>query len=188
MPGGFRYEGYAIVSADGMIADADGRMPPALQNPADAALPQRGARPRRGAGPRPSFARGPSQFAAPAPRRPQPPRRGDRRRSASAAFGAVEPGWRVVRRRLRGARNRRRHGGDPRRTRKSTRCFSSSATSAFCSAAPPSSTLPGGLPIFGRGRLPVDEALAAAGLTPAEPRWLDREAGVSLTVWRKPAD
>ena len=35
MPGAFRYEGYAIVSADGMIADADGRMPPALQNPAD---------------------------------------------------------------------------------------------------------------------------------------------------------
>ena len=36
MSGGFHYEGYAIVSADGMIADADGRMPPALQNPADA--------------------------------------------------------------------------------------------------------------------------------------------------------
>ena len=35
MPGAFRYEGYAIVSGDGMIADADGRMPPALQNRAD---------------------------------------------------------------------------------------------------------------------------------------------------------
>lgn len=32
---GYRIEGFAIVSADGMIADADGAMPPALRNEAD---------------------------------------------------------------------------------------------------------------------------------------------------------
>ncbi len=35
MPHPFRIEGYAIISIDGMIADADGAMPDELKNPAD---------------------------------------------------------------------------------------------------------------------------------------------------------
>jgi dihydrofolate reductase len=35
MPGPFRIVGYAIISADGMIADGKGRMPPAIRNDAD---------------------------------------------------------------------------------------------------------------------------------------------------------
>ena len=188
MPGAFRYEGYAIVSADGMIADADGRMPPALQNPADqrffsealdrAAVLVHGRHSHEG------------HRNSPRRRRvvAHPPRRSDRRRPGIAAFACC--GTRPARRSPPPARRsdspaeRRRSSAGPR----STRCFSSSATIGFCSAAPPGCSLPGGLPIFGRGRLPVDEALAAAGLTPAEPRWLDREAGVSLTAWRKAAD
>jgi hypothetical protein len=34
-PSAFAFEGHAIVSVDGMIADAEGRMPPALHNDAD---------------------------------------------------------------------------------------------------------------------------------------------------------
>jgi len=36
--------------------------------------------------------------------------------------------------------------------------------------------------------LPVEEALTTAGLSPGQPRWLDRDAGVSVTTWRKTAD
>ena len=38
IPDSFSIEGHAIVSADGMIADASGEMPPGLVNPADFAL------------------------------------------------------------------------------------------------------------------------------------------------------
>ena len=38
MPRPYRIEGYAIVSAEGMIADADGVMPDSLKNDADQAM------------------------------------------------------------------------------------------------------------------------------------------------------
>ena len=158
MPGGFHYEGYAIVSADGMIADADGRMPPALQNPADArffseALDRAAVL---------VHGRHSHEGHANSPRR----RRVVVTRHAAAiaadpevaSFRAVEPSRRDVRRRLRGARNRRRNGGDPRRAGR-LRAVSRARLRAVSAQPRRPGALPGGLPIFGRGRLPVDEAL-----------------------------
>ena len=188
MPGAFHYEGYAIVSADGMIADADGRMPPALQNPADqrflsealdrAAVLVHGRHSHEG--------------------HRNSPRR--RRVVLTRRVAWRSPPTRKRRIRCCGTRPARRFSaacealgvaggsaailGGP----EVYALFLELGYDRFVLSRAAELSLPGGLPIFGRGRLPVDEALAAAGLTPAEPRWLDREAGVSLTAWRKAAD
>ncbi len=187
MPGAFRYEGYAIVSADGMIADADGRMPPALQNRADqrflsealdraAALVHgrhsheaHGNSPRRR---RVVLSRRVAAIAAD----PESPHAvlwnpaGAPFSAACEALGVAGGTAAIL--------------GGP----EVYALFLAFGYERFLLSRAAELKLPGGLPIFGRGRLAVDEALAAAGLTPAPPRWLDREAGVSLTAWRKAAD
>ncbi len=187
MPGAFRYEGYAIVSADGMIADADGRMPPALQNPADArflsealdraAVLVHGRHSHEGHRNSPRRRRVVlSRRAAAIAADPQAPHSvlwnpaGASFAAACEALGIAGGTAAIL--------------GGP----EVYAHFLELGYERFLLSRVPELTLSGGLPIFGRGRLPVDEALAAAGLRPAEPRWLDREAGVSLTVWRKSAD
>ena len=187
MPGGFRYEGYAIVSADGMIADADAHMPPALQNPADArffseALDRAAVL---------VHGRHSHEGHANSPRR----RRVVVTRHASAI--AAHPEWPHA------------VAWNPSGAPFSAACealgiaggtaailggpevfalFLGLGYDRFQLSRAAHVRLPGGLPIFGRGRLPVEEALATAGLAPGQPRWLDREAGVSVTTWRKTAD
>ena len=187
MPGAFRYEGYAIVSADGMIADADGRMPLALQNPADqrflsealdrAAVLVHGRHsyeghrnsPRRR---RVVLTRRAMAIAAD----PEAPHSvlwnpaGAPFSAACEALGIAGGTAAIL-------------GGPG-----VYALFLELGYERFLLSRAAGLSLPGGLPIFGRGRLPVDKALAAAGLTPGPARWLDREAGVSLTAWRRPAD
>ena len=187
MSGDFRYEGYAIVSADGMIADAEGRMPPALQNPADArffsealdraAVLVHGRHSHEG------------QTNSPRRRRVVVTRHASAIAAdsefphsvlwnpAGASFAAACEALGIA-----GGTAAILGGPDV------FALFLGLGYERFLLSRAAQARLPGGLPIFGRGRLPVDEALAAAGLRAAEPRWLDREAGVSLTVWRKSAD
>ncbi len=186
MPGAFRYQGYAIVSADGMIADADGRMPPALQNPADqrflsealdrAAVLVHGRHSHEGHRNSPRRRRVVlTRRAAAIAADPDTPHSvlwnpaGASFAAACEALG-IDGGIAAI------------LGGPGVYAH-----FLELGYDRFLLSRAAELKLPGGLPIFGRGRLPVDEALAAAGLTPAAPRWLDREAGVSLTVWRKAA-
>jgi hypothetical protein len=187
MPAGFHYEGYAIVSADGMIADADGRMPAALQNPADArffseALDRAAVL---------VHGRHSHEGQANSPRR----RRVVVTRHASAIAADPELPHSVL--------------WNPAGAPFSAACealgiaggtaailggpevfalFLGLGYERFLLSRAAQARLPGGLPIFGRGRLPVEEALTTAGLSPGQPRWLDRDAGVSVTMWRKAAD
>ena len=186
MSDAFRYEGYAIVSADGMIAGADGIMPAALQNPADqrflsealdrAAVLVHGRHSHEGHRNSPRrrrvvLSRRPADIAAD----PDAPHAvlwnpaGAPFAAACAALG-VSGGTAAI------------LGGPEVYAH-----FLSLGYDRFLLSRAAPTNLPGGLPIFGRGAPFVDVALAAAGLTPSEPRWLDRETGVSLTIWRRPA-
>jgi dihydrofolate reductase len=187
MSGGFQYEGYAIVSADGMIADADGRMPPALLNPADqrflsealdrAAVLVHGRHSHEGHANSPRRRRVVvTRHVAAIAADPESPHSvlwnpsGATFAAACEALGIAGGTAAIL--------------GGP----EVFALFLGLGYARFLLSRAAQARLPGGLPIFGRGRLPVDEALTTAGLTPAPPRWLDREAGVSLTVWRKAAD
>ena len=186
MPGAFRYEGYAIVSADGMIADADGRMPPALQNTADqrflsealdrAAVLVHGRHSHEGHANSPRrrrvvVTRHASAIAAD----PESPH-SVLWNPAGASFPAACEALGIA-----GGTAAILGGPDV------FALFLGLGYERFLLSRAAHARLPGGLPIFGRGRLPVEEALATAGLSPGQPRWLDREAGVSLTVWRMSA-
>ena len=186
MPGAFRYEGYAIVSADGMIADADGRMPPGLQNRADQRFLSEAL--DRAAvlvhcrhsheGHRNSTRRRRvvlTHRAAAIAADPESPHSvlwnpaGAPFAAACEALGVAGGTAAIL--------------GGP----EVYALFLELGYERFLLSRAVEFRLPGGLPIFGRGRPAVDQALAAAGLSPSEPRWLDREAGVSLTAWRKAA-
>jgi dihydrofolate reductase len=186
MPGAFHFEGYAIVSADGMIADADGRMPPALQNPADqrflsealdrAAVLVHGRHSHEGHRNSPRRRRVVlSRHVGAIAADPESPHSvlwnpaGAPFAAACEALGIAGGTAAIL--------------GGP----EVYAHFLALGYARFLLSRVADFSLPGGLPIFGRGRPPVDQALAAAGLAPVEPRWLDREAGVALTVWRKPA-
>ena len=187
MPGGFQYEGYAIVSADGMIADADGRMPPALQNPADArffseALDRAAVL---------VHGRHSHEGHANSPRR----RRVVLTRRASAI--AADPEfphsvlWNPAGAPFAAACEALGIAGGTAAILGGPEVFAlflGLGYERFLLSRAAHARLPGGLPIFGRSRLPVEEALATAGLAPGQPRWLDRDAGVSVTTWRKTAD
>jgi len=187
MSGGFHYEGYAIVSTDGMIAGADGRMPPALQNPADArffseAL-DRAAVLVHGRHSHEGHANSPRRRRVVVTRRvaaiaadPEWPHAvlwnpaGASFSAACEALGIAGGTAAIL--------------GGP----EVFALFLGIGYERFQLSRAAHAHLPGGLPIFGRGHLPVEEALATAALSPGQPRWLDREAGVSVTTWRKAAD
>jgi len=187
MSGGFEYEGYAIVSADGMIAGADGRMPPALQNPADArffseALDRAAVL---------VHGRHSHEGHANSPRR----RRVVLTRRASAI--AADPEfphsvlWNPAGAPFAAACEALGIAGGTAAILGGPEVFAlflGLGYERFLLSRAAHARLPGGLPIFGRSRLPVEEALATAGLAPGQPRWLDRDAGVSVTTWRKTAD
>ena len=113
-----RIEGYAIVSADGMIADSHAIMPDALKNEADQRFFERaldhvdvvvhGRHSHEG---QPNSARRRRVTLTRSVAR-------DRARSGQSERRAVEPRRRVVRRSLRGAGARGRPCGDHRRTRR----------------------------------------------------------------------
>jgi len=187
MAGDFRYEGYAIVSADGMIADADGRMPPTLQNSADArffsesldraAVLVHGRHSHEGHPNSPRrrrvvVTRHASAIAA----HPEFPH-AVMWNPAGAPFAAACEALGVA-----GGVAAILGGPDV------FALFLGLGYERFLLSRATLTRLPGGLPIFGRGQLPVEEALTTAGLSPGQPRWLDREAGVSVTTWRKTAD
>jgi hypothetical protein len=186
MPDAFRYEGYAIASADGMIAGADGRMPEALINRADqrlladaldrAAVLVHGRHSREGEG---NSARRRrvvvTSRTATIAADPDAPHAvlwnplGAPFASACAALG-VDGGVAAIL-------------GGP----QVYALFLGRGYAAFHLSRVARVTVPGGLPVFGRGAQPVEEALAGAGLTPGPQRWLDQRAGVSVTIWRPPA-
>ena len=187
MSGGFHYQGYAIVSADGMIADADGHMPPALQNPADArffsealdraAVLVHGRHSHEGHANSPRrrrvvVTRHASAIAAD----PELPH-SVLWNPAGAPFAAACEALGIA-----GGTAAILGGPDV------FALFLGLGYERFLLSRAAQARLPGGLPIFGRGRHPVEEALATAGLAPGQPRCLDRDAGVSVTTWRKTAD
>jgi len=185
MAGAFRFEGYAIVSADGMIADRNRHMPTALQNPADqrfltAALDRaavlvhgrhshedQGTSPRRR---RVVLTRHVATIAA----MPDWPHAvlwnpaGAPFAVAAAALGVADGTAAIL-------------GGPG-----VYALFLALGYDAFHISCVSGLTIRGGLPIFGNSELSVNEALAAGGLAPGEPRRLDQAAEVWLTSWRKP--
>jgi hypothetical protein len=186
MQDAFRYEGYAIASADGMIADASGHMPQALINRADqrllaealdrAAVLVHGRHSHEGEG---NSARRrrvvvTGRTATIAADRDAPHAvlwnpLGAPFAAACAALG-VDGGLAAI------------LGGPQVYALFLTRGYAAFHLSRIASV-----TVPGGLPVFGRDGRPVEEALAAAGLKAEPPRWLDQGAAVSVTTWRKPA-
>lgn len=187
MSGGFHYEGYAIVSADGMIADADAHMPPALQNPADArffseALDRAAVL---------VHGRHSHEGHANSPRRR---RVVVTRRAAAIAADSEWPHsvlWNPAGATFAAACEALGIAGGTAAILGGPEVFAlflGLGYERFQLSRAALARLPGGLPVFGRGGPPVDEALATAGLSPGQPRWLDRDAGVSLTTWRKTAD
>ena len=184
MQDAFRYEAYVIASADGMIADASGHMPDALINRADqrlftealdrAAVLVHGRHSREGDGNSKQRRRVivTSRTATIAPD-PDAPHGvlwnplGAPFATACAALG-VDGGMAAIL-------------GGP----QVYALFLTLGYTAFHLSRIASVTVPGGLPVFGRGGPPVEQGLAGAGLTPEPPRWLDQRAGVSVTTWRR---
>jgi len=186
MSGAFRYAGYAIVSADGMIANADQRMPAALANPADqrfftealdrAAVLAHGRHSHEG------------QPNSPRRRRVIVTRRvaaigADSETPHAVLWNPVGASFAAACEPLGVAGGVAAILGGP----GVYALFLALGYDEFHLSRMAGLTLPGGLPLFGSGELPIDEALDAAGLSPGEPRWLDRAAGVTLTTWRKTA-
>ena len=182
-----RIEGYAIVSTDGMIADASGVMPEALKNAADqrflSAELDRAAALAHGRHSHEGHAGSPSRrrliltrkVAAlePDPRLPNATLwnpAGASFDEACAALG-VPPGVVAV-------------IGGP----EVYRLFLEVGYDAFHLSRAARVALPGGLPLFaGRAERSPEETLALFGLRPDAERVLDEAAAVSVTTWRKNA-
>jgi hypothetical protein len=182
-----RIEGFAIVSADGMIADAAGVMPEALKNDADlrffaAALDRAAilAHGRHSHEQHANSARRPRLVLtrrvaahAPAPELPNAllwNPAGATLEEACAALGAG-PGFLAV------------IGGPT-----VYRLFLELGYDAFYLSRSARVRLPGGLPLFGDdGGATPEESLARRGLKPGAERVLDESAAVTVTTWRKRA-
>lgn len=185
MIGTRRIEGYVIVSADGMIADARGEMPATLRNDADQTFFQAGleraavivhGRHSHEGGPR---AAGRKRLiltrrVAALARDPASPNAlmwnpaGATLEQGLAALGAADGMIAVI-------------GG--------TEVFSLFLPlyDAFHLSRAVAATIPGGRPVFaevGPGTTP-EEVLARHGLKPGPQRDLDAAAGVSVVMWRR---
>jgi dihydrofolate reductase len=181
----FRIEGYAIVSADGNIADRDGAMPPELHSDADQAylaaaldsadLLVHGARSHEGqarSGERRRLIMtrksGAKPDAAAPNARPWNPGEASLA-EACAAFGLGAGRLAVL--------------GGP----EVYRYFLDFGYDAFHLSRMGALVIPGGLPVFAR-RSPAESAetlLARHGLTPDAAKVLDAARDVTLTVWRR---
>lgn len=182
-----RIEGYAIVSSDGMIADATGEMPAALRNDADqqflqssldgAAVVVHGRHSHEG-GPRSAQRRRlvlTRQIAALAPDQAHPNSllwnpAGCPLDRAIAALGAADGSIAII-------------GG--------TEVFSIFLPlyDAFHLSRAAGSKIPGGRPVFeevGPNATP-DDVLTRHGLSAGPRRDLDLEAGISLVTWERQA-
>ncbi len=183
MVGSHRIEGYAIVSADGMIADADGVMPDAIRNEADQRFLQaemdRAAAVVHGRG---SHEGGPRaanrkriiltrQIASVAPDRSHPRAllwnpEGATLEQAIAALGIGEGSIAVI-------------GG--------TEVFGLFLPlyDAFHLTCAARARIPGGRPVFPAVRPPTtpEDVLAREGLHATAPRDIDAAAGITLTTW-----
>ena len=178
---GFRVEGHAIVSADGMIADAAGAMPAQLHNDADwrafqaaldaAAVVVLGRRGHQ--------------------RHPNP---GRRRLVLTGAVAGLAPDpaqelallWNPAGAPLAAALAALGVGGGTIAVTGGTRvfglflpCYDSFALSE-CHRV----VLPGGTPCFAAGH--PRQVLAASGLAPDANATIDAAAGVTTTLWRRP--
>jgi dihydrofolate reductase len=178
----YRIEGHAIVSADGMIADAEGDKPAALDNAADwarfqtaldqAAIVVLGRR---------------SHEAV-------PNLRGRNRLILSHGVTALERRgdglwWNPDGAPLADALTKAAPDGGTAAVIGGRQVFDTflAAFDSFHLSRTPGVSLPGGVPLFsacGDGTSP-GEVLREAGLTEGEREMLDAEAGVSVTVWRR---
>jgi dihydrofolate reductase len=185
MPGPSSIEGYAIVSADGMLADADRHMPAGLQVETDqkffqgaldqAAVVVHGRHSHEG-GPRAALRRRlvvtrKIPALAPDPSRPKSllwNPQGATLEQAWAQLGAPPGVLAVI--------------GGP----EVYKLFLDVGYDAFHLTHAPQVRLPGGRPVFpeiGPGRTPED-VLASHGLQPDPPRVFDAVADVTLVTWR----
>jgi dihydrofolate reductase len=179
-------EGFAIVSADGMIADAERRMPAGLQVAADqeffhgalegAAAVVHGRHSHEGG---PKSANRPRLIVtrsvpalAPDPKRANAVLWNPQGASLDEALArlAAPPGMLAT-------------IGGP----EVYQLFLDIGYDAFHLTRAANVRLPGGRPVFpgiGPGRTPED-VLASRGLKPGAPRMLDQAAGVTLVTWRR---
>lgn len=183
MIGSHRIEGYVIVSADGMIADASGEMPAAIRNKADQKFFQAGlnraaavVHGRYSGGPRAArrkrliLTRHTTSTAAD----PSHPNSllwnptGATLEAALVALGAPDGTVAII-------------GG--------TEVFGLFLPlyDAFHLSRAAKAKLPGGRPVFpGVGPTSTpEEVLARHGLKPGKPRDLDAAAGITLTTWER---
>jgi dihydrofolate reductase len=186
MPGPTSIEGFAIVSADGMLADSERRIPPALVIEADqkffhdslehAAVVVHGRHsheggPRAGTRHRLVVTRS-IPALAPHPTLPKAllwNPRGASLALAWADLGAPDGMLAVI------------GGGDV------NQMFLEHGFDAFHLSRVAGVRLPGGRPVFpgiGPDRT-VDDVLTQHGLTPSAPRVLDAAAGVTLVTWQR---
>jgi dihydrofolate reductase len=180
-----RIEGYVIVSADGMIADGKGEMPPSIRNDADqrffqdaldhAAVVVHGRHSHEG-GPRAARRR----------------RLILTRRVAALAPDSAYPNawlWNPVGANLDAALDRLGIGDGTIAVIGGTEVFSLFLPlyDAFHLSQAANAKIPGGLPVFsevGPNATPED-VLARHGLKPGPRRDLDRAAGVSVMTWER---
>jgi dihydrofolate reductase len=180
-----RIEGYVIVSADGMIADGKGEMPPSIRNDADqrffqdaldhAAVVVHGRHSHEG-GPRAARRR----------------RLILTRRVAALAPDSAYPNawlWNPVGANLDAALDRLGIGDGTVAVIGGTEVFSLFLPlyDAFHLSQAANAKIPGGLPVFsevGPNATPED-VLARHGLKPGPRRDLDRAAGVSVMTWER---
>ena len=180
-----RIEGYAIISADGMIADADGNQPPALIVKADQLFFRQGLNKADAAAHgRYSYERGPDarerkrlvltrsvESLAPHPRHP----RGLWWNPAGASF---DEAWRALG--LDGGEVAVIGGTDV------FGLFLNLGYDAFHLTRADRALLPGGRPVFpGVPTRSPEQILTAHGLLAGAPQVLDREAEVTLVTWER---
>jgi dihydrofolate reductase len=183
VPGRYTVEGHAILSADDRIADANGDKPKALQNDADWANFQA------------ALDAAVAVVIGRASHEADPDRKQRNRVIVSSKANGLERrddgwwwnpdavGWRDMLAKVAPDGGRVAVPGG----RRVFDLFLKEGMDEFHLARAHHAHLPGGVPVFsgvGDGKT-AEECLAEAGFAPGETRDLDRDAGVTLTVWRR---